>query len=146
MTDVGASASELIDQRIADIDDWRGATLRTVREVIRRAVPEVVEEWKWVKATSPGTPVWTHHGHLCTGEVYKKAVKLTFFKGASLPDPAGLFTSSLDGKVRRAVDLIEGQVLDEVALAELLRTAAALNAQAAVKPALGGTESAASAL
>jgi hypothetical protein len=77
MADVGASASELIDQRIADMDDWRGATLRTVREVIRRAVPEVVEEWKWVKATSPGTPVWSHHGHLCTGEVYKKAVKLT---------------------------------------------------------------------
>ena len=144
MVDVGTSASELLDQRIADMEDWRGATLRTVREVVRRAVPEVVEEWKWVKATSPGIPVWSHHGHLCTGEVYKKAVRLTFFQGASLPDPAGLFTSSLDGKLRRAVDLIEGQIIDEAALAELLRQAAALNAQAAVRPARRGKASAVS--
>ncbi|MCW2779018.1 MAG: hypothetical protein JWN17_2743 [Frankiales bacterium] len=121
--------SEKLDQRIAELGDWRGEVLRRVREVVHRAVPDVVEQWKWVKPTNPGVPVWSSHGDLCTGEVYTKAVKLTFMKGASLPDPRGLFTSSLDGKVRRALDVTEGEAIDEEGLAELLRAAAALNAQ-----------------
>src|SRR5690348_12187028 len=102
-------ASTLIDKRIAELGDWRGTTLGKVREIIKKADPNVVEEWKWAKATSPGTPVWSDHGGICTGESYKSVVKLTFFQGASLPDPAGLFNSSLDGKVRRAIDIKEGE-------------------------------------
>jgi hypothetical protein len=121
------SASEQIDQRIKELGDWRGETLSQVRDIIRSADPEVVEEWKWAKATSPGTPVWSHDGGICTGEAYKSVVKLTFFKGASLDDPAGLFNSSLDGKVRRAIDIREGEEIDEAALTDLIREAVALN-------------------
>ncbi|MCU1691173.1 MAG: hypothetical protein JWM64_264 [Frankiales bacterium] len=121
--------SEKFDRKVRELGDWRGEVLARVRAVVHEAVPDVVEEWKWVKPTNPdGVPVWGSSGDLCTAETYKKAVKLTFFKGASLDDPAGLFTSSLDGKVRRAVDITEGQQLDEAALAELLRAAATLNA------------------
>jgi hypothetical protein len=98
-------ASKLIDDRIRELGDWRGKTLGKVRRMIKEADPEIVEEWKWVKATNPGTPVWSHSGGICTGETYKKVVKLTFFKGASLNDPSGLFNSSLGGKVRRAIDI-----------------------------------------
>ena len=118
----GASASELIDGRIAALGDWRGRTLARVRALIHQAVPEVVEEWKW-----RGVPVWSDHGILCTGETYKSVVKLTFARGASLPDPAGLFNSSLEGGVRRAIDLRETDPLDETAFAALVRAAAALN-------------------
>ena len=120
-------ASAKIDARIAELGDWRGETLARVRGVIRQADPEVVEEWKWAKATSPGTPVWSHDGIICTGETYKSAVKLTFMKGASLDDPAGLFNSSLDGNARRAIDIPEGADLDESALADLIRAAVELN-------------------
>jgi hypothetical protein len=120
-------AAARIDERIAELGDWRGATLAKVRAIIKKADPEVVEEWKWAKASSPGTPVWSHNGGLCTGESYKSVVKLTFFKGASLPDPTGLFNSSLEGKVRRAIDIKEGETLDEKALTELVREAVALN-------------------
>ena len=119
-TEVG-SASALIDDKIAGLADWRGELLAQLRALIQEAVPEVVEEWKWA------TPVWSHHGIICTGETYKKAVKMTFAKGASVPDPAGLFNSSLDGKVRRAIDFNEGDKLDKKALAALIRAAAALN-------------------
>jgi hypothetical protein len=122
------SASRQIDERIAELDDWRGDTLARVRGIIRATDPEVVEEWKWAKATSPGTPVWSHDGPICTGETYKSVVKLTFFKGASLDDPSGLFNSSLEGKVRRAIDIREGDEIDEAALKDLLREAVALNA------------------
>lgn len=115
------SASALIDDKIAGLADWRGERLAQLRAVIKGAVPEVVEEWKWA------TPVWSHHGIICTGETYKKAVKMTFAKGASVPDPAGLFNSSLDGNVRRAIDFHEGDKLDKKALAALIRAAAALN-------------------
>jgi hypothetical protein len=121
------TASELISQRIRELGDWRGKTLSRVRELIREADPEIVEEWKWAKATSPGTPVWSHNGLVCTGETYKNVVKLTFSKGASLKDPSGLFNSSLDGKVRRAIDIREGEEIDEPALKELVRAAVALN-------------------
>jgi hypothetical protein len=120
-------ASEQIDRRIAELGDWRGETLARVRRVIREADPEIVEEWKWAKATSPGTPVWSRNGGICTGESYKSVVKLTFFKGASLDDPAGLFNSSLEGNVRRAIDIKEGEELDEAALTKLVREAVALN-------------------
>jgi hypothetical protein len=123
----GQSASELISKRIAELGDWRGETLSRMRKLIKKAVPDVVEEWKWAKATSPGTPVWSHNGGICTGETYKAVVKLTFFKGASLTDPAGLFNSSLDGKVRRAIDIREGEKIDKRALAALISEAAALN-------------------
>jgi hypothetical protein len=123
----GTSASELITKRVSELDDWRGSTLARVRELIHEADPEVVEEWKWAKATSPGTPVWSHGGGICTGETYKSVVKLTFFKGASLEDPAGLFNSSLDGNVRRAIDIREGDEIDERALKELIGAAVALN-------------------
>src|SRR5262245_35906634 len=103
------SASERIDKRIAELQDWRGKTLSRMRKLIREADPEVVEEWKWAKANSPGTPVWEHDGIICTGESYKAVVKLTFAKGASLKDPAKLFNSSLDGNVRRAIDIHEGE-------------------------------------
>ena len=121
------SASELISKRISELGDWRGQTLARVRELVREADPEIVEEWKWAKASSPGTPVWSHNGLVCTGETYKNVVKLTFAKGASLEDASGLFNSSLDGKVRRAIDIREGDELNEAALKELIRAAVALN-------------------
>jgi hypothetical protein len=124
----GRSPSELIDEKIAELGDWRGETLSRMRKLIREADPEVVEEWKWAKATSPGTPVWSHDGGICTGETYKSAVKLTFFKGASLDDPAKLFNSSLEGNVRRAIDIHEGEEVDEAAFKALIRAAVALNA------------------
>ena len=120
-------ASKLIDERIRELGDWRGQTLSEVREIIREADADVVEEWKWVKATNPGTPVWSHNGIICTGETYKSVVKLTFFNGAALDDPCGLFNSSLDGKVRRAIDIKEDDKLDARALKKLIREAVALN-------------------
>ena len=107
--------------------DWRGETLSKVRGIIKEADPDVVEEWKWAKATSPGTPVWSHDGDICTGETYKSVVKLTFFKGAALDDPTGLFNSSLGGNVRRAIDIKESDTIDEDALKDLVREAVALN-------------------
>jgi len=127
MADHTAEASKKIDDRIKELGDWRGKTLRKVRAIIRKADPDVVEEWKWVKPTNPGVPVWSHDGGICTGEVYKEVVKLTFFKGASLSDPKGLFNSSLGGNVRRAIDIREDEKLDEDALADLIREAVALN-------------------
>jgi hypothetical protein len=127
--------SRLIDARIEELDDWRGRTLSRVRAVIKQADPEVVEEWKWVKATNPGTPVWSHNGGICTGETYKRVVKLTFFKGAALEDPSGLFNSSLGGKVRRAIDFHEGDEIDETALKNLIREAVTLNTSSARGPA-----------
>jgi hypothetical protein len=121
------NASELIDERIRELADWRGKTLGRVRGIIKQADPDIVEEWKWAKATSPGTPVWSDNGGVCTGETYKNVVKLTFFKGASLNDPSGLFNSSLDGKVRRAIDIKEDDEIDEGALKDLVREAVALN-------------------
>ena len=121
------SASEQIDQRIGELGDWRGETLSRVRALIKEADPEIVEEWKWAKASSPGTPVWSHDGIVCTGETYKSVVKLTFAKGASLADPAGLFNSSLEGRVRRAIDIREGEEIDEAALEDLVRAAVAAN-------------------
>jgi len=120
-------ASKLIDERIRELADWRGEMLGKVRGIIKDADPEVVEEWKWAKATSPGTPVWSHDGGICTGEAYKSVVKLTFFKGASLSDPSGLFNSSLEGKVRRAIDIRENDAIDESALKDLVREAVDLN-------------------
>jgi hypothetical protein len=120
-------ASKRIDEKIAELGDWRGKTLSRVRELIKEADPEVVEEWKWVKPTNPGVPVWSHDGGICTGETYKSVVKLTFFKGASLDDPSGLFNSSLEGKVRRALDIKEDDELDERAFKDLVREAVALN-------------------
>ena len=121
------SASALIDEKIKELGDWRGKTLAKVREIIHKADPEIVEEWKWAKATSPGTPVWSHGGIVCTGETYKNVVKMTFAKGAALKDPSGLFNSSLDGNVRRAIDIHEGDKVDEAALKDLIRAAVALN-------------------
>src|SRR5690242_13623511 len=121
------NASKQIDARIKELDDWRGATLAQLRKLIKEADAEVVEEWKWAKATSPGTPVWSHGGGICTGETYKDKVKLTFFKGAALDDPSSLFNSSLEGKVRRAIDIGEHDELDEAALKNLVREAVALN-------------------
>ena len=120
-------ASELISKRIEELGDWRGDTLRRVRALIKAADPEVLEEWKWAKATTPGTPVWSHDGIICTGESYKSVVKLTFAKGASLEDPARLFNSSLDGNVRRAIDIREGEDVDPSAFKALIRQAIALN-------------------
>ena len=119
--------SQLIDARIKELGDWRGRTLSRLRALIKQADPEVVEEWKWVKPTSGGTAVWSHHGGICTGEVYKNVVKLTFFKGASLEDPSGLFNASLEAKVRRAIDFHEGDSVDEEELKALIRAAVALN-------------------
>ena len=124
------SASELIDGRIADLGDWRGETLSRMRQLIKEADPDIVEEWKWAKRTNPGTPVWSHDGIICTGESYKSAVKLTFFKGASLKDPAKLFNSSLEGNARRAIDIHEGEELDAGAFRALIRAAVDLNTQA----------------
>jgi hypothetical protein len=120
-------ASKLIDKKIRELGDWRGKTLSKVRGIIKEADPEIVEEWKWVKATNPGTPVWSHNGGICTGETYKNVVKLTFFKGAALNDPSGLFNSSLEGKVRRAIDIKETDKINEGALKNLIRDAVALN-------------------
>src|SRR6478752_7743079 len=111
----GKSAPALISKRIADLNDWRGQTLGRMRALIKQADPDVVEEWKWVKATTPGTPVWSHGGIICTGESYKSVVKLTFAKGASLDDPAKLFNSSLEGNARRAIDIREGEEVDAAA-------------------------------
>ena len=122
-----AGAAKQIDQRIAELDDWRGRTLARVRKVIMKADPGIVEEWKWVKPSSPGVPVWSHHGIICTGETYKDKVKLTFAKGASLADPSKLFNSSLDGNLRRALDIHEGDKINEAALTKLIREAIALN-------------------
>ena len=121
------SASQLIDAKIEELGDWRGKTLATVRKLIKKADPEVVEEWKWRKPSNPGVPVWSHQGIICTGETYKSVVKLTFFKGASLEDPSGLFNSSLEGNTRRAIDLHEDDEIDEKAFTELIRAAVSLN-------------------
>ena len=120
-------ASKLIDGKINELGDWRGETLSKVRKIIKEADPDVVEEWKWVTPTKPGTPVWSHAGIICTGETYKSVVKLTFFNGAALKDPSGLFNSSLDGKVRRAIDIKEDDKINEAALKKLIREAVALN-------------------
>ena len=128
------SASALIDEKIKELGDWRGKTLAKVREIIHAADPEIVEEWKWVKPTNPGTPVWSHGGIVCTGETYKNVVKMTFAKGAALEDPSGLFNSSLDGNARRAIDIHEGEKVDEAALKDLIRAAVALNLQGKSKP------------
>ena len=128
------SPSDLISKRITELRDWRGKTLGRMRTLIKAADPDVVEEWKWVKTTQPGTPVWSHDGIICTGESYKKAVKLTFAKGASLKDPARLFNASLDGNVRRAIDIHEGEEVDESAFKALVRQAVALNKSAKSKP------------
>jgi hypothetical protein len=125
-TTKSASASRLIDARIKELDDWRGKTLAHVRALIQQAEPNVIEEWKW-----RGVPVWSHHGLICTGETYKSVVKLTFFKGASLKDPSGLFNSSLEGNARRAIDLHEGDVINEDAFKRLIRAAAGLNSASA---------------
>jgi len=129
----GQSAAELISQRIAELGDWRGETLSSMRKLIKEADPDVVEEWKWIKPTKPGTPVWSHDGIICTGESYKNVVKLTFAKGASLKDPARLFNSSLDGNVRRAIDIHEGENIDESAFKALVRQAVALNSSGKAK-------------
>ncbi len=121
-TPAGDTASRLIDQRIAELDDWRGETLAQLRAWIKQADPDVVEEWKW-----RGVPVWSHDGQICTGETYRNAVKLTFMKGASLKDPSGLFNSSLDGKVRRALDIHQGDKIDAAAFKALIREAVELN-------------------
>jgi len=121
------SASTFIDQRIKELGDWRGKTLAKVRGIIHEADPEIVEERKWVKPTSPGTPVFSHSGIVCTGETHKNVVKMTFAKGAALKDPSGLFNSSLEGNVRRAIDIHEGDKIDEAALKDLIRAAVALN-------------------
>jgi len=125
-----SAASEKITQRIEELGDWRGETLAWVRGLIHEADPEVEEEWKWEKPSSGGTPVWSHAGGVCTGESYKQVVKLTFFRGASLPDPHELFNSSLGGNLRRAIDIREGEQLDETAFKELIRSAVAANAAA----------------
>jgi len=121
------SPAQLIDAKIEELGDWRGETLSRLRGLIKQADPEVVEEWKWRKATNPGVPVWSHHGGICTGETYKSVVKLTFFKGASLKDPSGLFNSSLEGNTRRAIDFHEDDEIDEKAFATLIRAAVSLN-------------------
>ena len=128
------SASELISKRIAELGDWRGKTLGRMRKLIKAADPEVIEEWKWAKASTPGTPVWSHDGIICTGESYKSVVKLTFAKGASLSDPVRLFNSSLDGNVRRAIDIHEGEEVDESAFKALVIQAVALNRAGKSKP------------
>jgi hypothetical protein len=121
------SPSQLIDARIEELGDWRGKTLASLRALIHQADPEVVEEWKWRKATNPGVPVWSHQGMICTGETYKSVVKLTFAKGASLDDPSGLFNSSLEGNTRRAIDIHEDDEIDEKAFVDLIRAAVRLN-------------------
>jgi hypothetical protein len=120
-------ASAFIDEKIKQLGDWRGQTLARVRDIIHQADPEIVEEWKWAKPKSPGTPVFSHGGIVCTGETYKNVVKMTFAKGAALKDPSGLFNSSLDGNVRRAIDIHAGDKIDVAALKDLIRAAVALN-------------------
>ena len=127
-------ASAFIDEKIKQLGDWRGQTLAKVRDIIHQADPEIVEEWKWAKPKSPGTPVFSHGGIVCTGETYKNAVKLTFAKGAALKDPSRLFNSSLDGNVRRAIDLHEGDKINKAALKDLIRAAVALNLKGQNKP------------
>jgi hypothetical protein len=121
------SPSQEIDARIEELGDWRGKALARVRALIHQADPDVVEEWKWRKATNPGVPVWSHEGMICTGETYKSVVKLTFAKGASLDDPSGLFNSSLEGNTRRAIDIHEDDEIDEKAFVDLIRAAVRLN-------------------
>ena len=128
------SASAILDAKIRELGDWRGKMLAKVRDLILEADPEIVEEWKWVKPTSAGVPVFSHGGIVCTGETYKNVVKMTFAKGAALKDPAGLFNSSLDGNVRRAIDIHEGDEIDEAALKDLIRAAVALNLMSKSKP------------
>ena len=130
------SASAFIDEKIKELGDWRGKTLAKVRAIIHAADPEIVEEVKWAKATSPGTPVFSRGGIVCTGETYKNVVKMTFAKGAALQDPSGLFNSSLDGNARRAIDIHEGDKVDEAALKNLIRAAVALNLKGKSKPKL----------
>ncbi len=130
----GQSPSQLISKRIAELRDWRGKTLSRIRTLIKEADPDVVEEVKWVKPTNPGTPTWSHDGIICTGETYTSIVKLTFAKGASLKDPARLFNSSLDGNVRRAIDIHEGEEVDRSAFKALVRQAVALNTSGKSKP------------
>ncbi len=125
-----AAASKNITKRIQDLGGWRGEALARLRKLIHEADPEIVEEWKWVKQTNPGTPVWSHDGGVCTGEAYREVVKLTFYRGASLPDPGKLFNSSLEGNVRRAIDVREGEKPDEAAFKALIRAAVAANAAA----------------
>ena len=129
-SDPNGEASAKITARIGELGDWRGETLAKVRELIRDADPEIQEEWKWEKPKSPGTPVWSHDGGVCTGESYKQVVKLTFFRGASIPDPKKLFNSSLEGKTRRAIDIREGEKINEAAFKQLIRAAVAANAAA----------------
>jgi hypothetical protein len=140
-TEPVGSASGIIDAKIRELGDWRGKTLAKVRDIIFEADPEIVEEWKWVKPSSAGTPVFSHGGIVCTGETYKSVVKMTFAKGAALEDPSGLFNSSLDGNVRRAIDIHEGEKVDEAALKELIRAAVALNLKGRSKPKPGRTGS-----
>src|ERR1700746_3337046 len=130
----GKSGSELISKRIAELGDWRGETLTRMRKLVKEADPDVVEEWKWVKPTKPGTPTWSHDGIICTGETYKAIVKLTFAKGASLKDPVLLFNASLDGNVRRAIDIHEGEEVDEAAFKAHVQQAVALNSSGKSKP------------
>jgi hypothetical protein len=130
-----AAASKNITKRIQELGDWRGEMLAWVRQVIHDADPEIEEEWKWEKASSPGTPVWSHDGGVCTGESYKQVVKLTFFRGASLKDPQKLFNSSLEGNTRRAIDIREGEKLNEAAFKELIRSAVAANSAARARSA-----------
>ena len=127
----GTSASERIDERIAELGDWRAETLSRMRKLVKQADPDVIEEVKWVKKTSPGTPTWSHDGIICTGETYKSVVKLTFAKGASLQDPTKLFNSSLEGNTRRAIDIHEGEKVDATAFKALIRAAVALNTSGA---------------
>jgi hypothetical protein len=140
-TEPVGSASGIIDAKIRELGDWRGKTLAKVRDIIFEADPEIVEEWKWVKPSSAGTPVFSHGGIVCTGETYKSVVKMTFAKGAALKDPSGLFNSSLEGNVRRAIDIHEGEKVDEAALKELIRAAVALNLKGKSKPKPGRTGS-----
>jgi len=128
------SASARIDERISELGDWRGKMLAKVRRIIHEADPEIVEEWKWAKATSPGTPVWSHGGIVCTGETYTSVVKMTFARGAALKDPSGVFNAGLEGNARRAIDIHEGDKVDEAALKKLIRAAVALNLEGKSKP------------
>jgi hypothetical protein len=125
-----SEASAKISKRIEDLGDWRGKTLARMRQLIHQADPSIEEEWKWARATSPGTPIWSHDGIVCTGESYKQVVKLTFARGASLPDPKKLFNASLDGNVRRAIDIREGEKIDEASFKQLIRAAVAANSEA----------------
>ena len=127
-------ATAFIDEKVKELGDWRGKTLAKVRTIIHEADPEIVEEWKWAKAKSPGTPVFSHGGIVCTGETYKNVVKMTFAKGAALKDPSRLFNSSLEGNVRRAIDIHEGEKINEAALKDLIRAAVALNLKGTSKP------------